>query len=325
LINFAEKVSLTPFPFAAGISGTMKQMQKRIINISFYKKPSVWKKVKGFGIFTLIAVMLLGFSPILSTYAEEPNYYEWIISPEKIDLIDLSSYFNGYEGSFVLYDLKNDAWLIYDIDYATLRTSPNSTYKIYDALFGLEEGIIVPGGSFMTWNGTDYPFETWNADQDLYSAMQFSVNWYFQNIDEQLGTSALRNYVKKIGYGNENINSDLSSYWMQSTLKISPIEQVELLTDLYNNDFGFILENVKAVKDSICLFSSENESFYGKTGTGRINDNDINGWFIGYIETADSTYFFATNIQSTENATGSKASEISLSVLSNMGIWKQKI
>ena len=49
----------------------------------------------------------------------------------------------------------------------------------------------------------------------------------------------------------------------------------------------------------------------------------INGWFIGYIETADSTYFFATNIQSAENATGSKASEISLSILSDMGIWKQ--
>ncbi len=323
LINFAEKVSLTPFIFAAGISGTMKQMQKRIINISSYQKPSVWKKIKGAGIFAVIAVMLLGLTPMLSTYAAEQSYYKWNISPEKIDLLDLSAYFNGYEGSFVLYDLKNDTWSIYDMDHATLRTAPNSTYKIYDALFGLEEGIITPKDSFMAWNGAYYPFETWNADQDLYSAMQSSVNWYFQEIDGQLGTSALRSYIKEIGYGNENINSDLSSYWMQSSLKISPVEQVELLTDLYNNDFGFTPENVNAVKDSIRLFSSENESFYAKTGTGRINDNDINGWFIGYIETAGNTYFFATNIQSTENATSSKASEISLAILSNMGIWKK--
>ena len=323
LINFAEKISLTPFPFAAGISGTMKQMQKRIINISSYQKPSVWEKIKGAGIFAIIAVMLLGLTPMLSTYAAEQSYYKWNISPEKIDLSDLSAYFNGYEGSFVLYDLKNDTWSIYDMEHATLRTAPNSTYKIYDALFGLEEGIITPKDSFMAWNGADYPFEAWNADQNLYSAMQSSVNWYFQEIDGQLGTSALRSYIKEIGYGNEIINSDLSSYWMQSELKISPVEQVELLTDLYNNDFGFSPENVNAVKDSICLFASENESFYGKTGTGRINDKDINGWFIGYIETADSTYFFATNIQSTENATGSNASEISFSVLSDMGIWKQ--
>lgn len=323
LLNFAEKVSLTPFPFASGISGTMKQLQKRILNISSYKKPSAWGKFKGTAVFSLIAVMLLGLTPILSTYAEEQSHYQWDVSPVKINLIDLSAYFNGYEGSFVLYDLKNDTWRIYDMDHATLRTAPNSTYKIYGALFGLEEGIIASDDSFMTWNGTNYPFEAWNADQDLHSAMQSSVNWYFQEIDRQLGASALRNYIKEIGYGNEYINSDLSSFWMQSTLKISPVEQVELLTDLYNNDLGFAPENVNAVKDSICLFSSENESFYGKTGTGRVNGKDINGWFIGYIETSDSTYFFATNIQSTENATGSNASEISFSVLSDMGIWKQ--
>lgn len=318
LIRFAKKVSLSPFPFAAGISGNMKQMQKRIINISSYKKPSVWKKFKSFTAFGIIAVMLFSLTPMLSTYAAEQSYYKWDISPEKVELIDLSAYFNGYEGSFVLYDLKNDAWSIYDMDYATFRTAPNSTYKIYGALFGLEEGIITPGDSFMAWNGTDYPFETWNANQDLHSAMQSSVNWYFQEIDRQLGASAIRNYIKETGYGNENINSDISSFWMQSTLKISPVEQVELLTDLYSNNFGFTPENVNTVKDSICLFSSETESFYGKTGTGRINGNDINGWFIGYIETVDNTYFFATNIQSTENASGSKASEISLAILANM-------
>lgn len=40
LINFAEKVSLTPFPFATGISGSMKQMQKRIMNIASYHPAS---------------------------------------------------------------------------------------------------------------------------------------------------------------------------------------------------------------------------------------------------------------------------------------------
>ena len=321
LINFAEKVSLTPFPFAAGISGTMKQMQKRIINISSYQKPSVWKKVKGTGIFALIAAILLGITPMFSTYAAEQSYYQWNISSEKIDLMDLSTYFNGYEGSFVLYDRNNDAWNIYDMEHATLRTAPNSTYKIYDALFGLEEGVIAPNDSFMAWNGADYPFEAWNADQDLYSAMQSSVNWYFEEIDKQLGSSTIQNYIRKIGYGNENVSPDLSSYWMQGTLKISPVEQVELLTVLHNNSFDFAPENVNAAKNAICLFSSEGKNFYGKTGTGRVDGRDVNGWFVGYIETAGNTYFFATNIQATENATGSKASEISLSILSDIGIW----
>ena len=323
LINFAEKVSLTPFPFAAGISGSMKQMQQRIANISSYKKPSVFRKLKGFTAFVTIGVILFGFAPMLSTYAAEQSRYQWNIPSDKVSMIDLSVWFSGYEGSFVLYDLNADTWNVYDMEQATLRTAPNSTYKIYDALFGLEEGVIAPDDSFMAWDGTNHPFEAWNGNQDLLSAMHSSVNWYFEKIDKQIGSSAIQDYIKKIGYGNENISANLSSYWMQGTLKISPVEQVELLTALHNNNFDFAPENVKAVKNAICLFSSEGTNFYGKTGTGRVDGQDVNGWFVGYIETTDNTYFFATNIQAAENATGSKASEISLSILSDMGIWKQ--
>jgi len=41
LINFAEKVSLTPFPFASGLGGNMKLMKRRIINIASYEKPTL--------------------------------------------------------------------------------------------------------------------------------------------------------------------------------------------------------------------------------------------------------------------------------------------
>ena len=44
LINFAEKISLTPLPFVSGISGNMKQMKRRILNIASYEKPTVQKK-----------------------------------------------------------------------------------------------------------------------------------------------------------------------------------------------------------------------------------------------------------------------------------------
>ena len=321
LINFAEKVSLTPFPFAAGISGSMKQMQQRIANISSYKKPSVFRKIKGFTAFITIGVILFGLAPMLSTYAAEQRRYQWNIPSDKVSTIDLSVWFSGYEGSFVLYDLNGDTWNVYDMEQATLRTAPNSTYKIYDALFGLEEGVIAPDDSFMAWDGTNHPFEAWNRNQDLFSAMQSSVNWYFEEIDKQIGSSAIQNYIRKIGYGNEIVNADLSAYWMQGALKISPIEQVELLTALYNNQFDFAPENINAIKNSICLFSSESKNFYGKTGTGRVDGQDVNGWFVGLLETAGNTYFFATNIQAAENATGSKASEISLSILSHMGIW----
>ena len=119
------------------------------------------------------------------------------------------------------------------------------------------------------------------------------------------------------------MSGDFSSYWMESSLKISPIEQVELLTMLQNNSFSFAPENINAVKDSICISSSDAGSFYGKTGTGRVNGQDVNGWFIGYIETADNTYIFATNIGADNGATGGNATEITMSILSDMNIWIQ--
>ena len=322
LINFAEKVSLTPFPFAAGLGGNMKQMKRRIINIASYEKPTFMKRLKGMTAFMLTAVLLLGLAPILSTYAAEVSHYQWKTSSENISYVDFSSYFGEYEGSFVLYDLGNDSWSIHDMDHATLRVAPDSTYKIYDALFGLEEGVITPKDSFIAWNGETYPFEAWNADQTLQSAMNSSVNWYFESVDEQLGAANISNYIEEIGYGNENISGDFSTYWMESSLKISPIEQVELLTRLQNNSLGFAPENINAVKDAICLSSSDAGTFYGKTGTGRVDGQDVNGWFIGYIETVDNTYFFATNIGADSDATGGNATEITMSILSDMNIWK---
>ena len=322
LINFIEKVSISPFPFAASLSGNMKQIKRRIINIASYEKPTFYKKLKGMTAFILTTVLIMGLTPFISTYAADESHYQWKSSSENISYVDFSKYFGKYEGSFVLYDLGNDAWSIHDIEHATLRVAPDSTYKIYDALFGLEEGVITPEDSFIAWNGKNYPFETWNSDQTLQSAMTSSVNWYFQAIDEQLASTNIRNYIQQIGYGNENVSGRLSTYWLESSLKISPVEQVKLLTKLQNNSLGFSSENINAVKDSICIFSSDTVKFYGKTGTGRIDGQDVNGWFIGYIETINNTYFFATNIGADSDATGSNATEITMSILSDMNIWK---
>ena len=321
LINFAEKVSLTPFPFAAGLGGNIKQMKQRIMNIASYEKPTFMKRLKGAAAFILTAVLLIGLAPFISTYAADGSRYLWNSSSENIFTVDLSVYFGEYEGSFVLYDLGNDAWSIHDMEHASLRVAPNSTYKIYDALFGLEEGVITPENSFIAWNGENYPFKAWNTDQTLNSAMSSSVNWYFQAVDEQLGASGIYSYIQEIGYGNENINGGFSTYWMESSLKISPIEQVELLTKLENNSLGFASENVNAVKDAICLSSSDAGTFYGKTGTGRVDGQDVNGWFIGFVETTDNTYFFAANIGADRGAAGGNAAEITMSILSDMNIW----
>lgn len=321
LINFAEKVSLTPFPFTTGISGSMKQMQRRVINIANYRPASFRKKLHSTLAYIMIALILSGAVPILSIQAAENDVCYFDETGRNITYIDLSDDFEEYNGSFVLYDTSEDSWLIYNKEYATTRIPPASTFKIYSALFGLESGIITPEQSFIPWNGQNYPYDLWNADQTLESAMQNSVTWYFQALDQQASLSSIKEYVQEIGYGNRRIEGDLSSYWINSSLKISPVEQVELLKKLYYNQFGFSPENINAVKDSIRLYSTDHGTLSGKTGTEEVNGKNASGWFIGYLEKNNRTYFFASNIQSEKLASGPLATELTFSILSDLELW----
>lgn len=320
LLLFAKKVSLSPIPFSAGLSGNMKQMKRRIESIAAYERPTFRGRIKGIAAFLVIALLLSGLAPVLSTYAADRAHYSFDTTGKDISYIDFSSYFGEYDGSFVLYDMGKDSWIVHNPAHATLRVSPNSTYKIYDALFGLEAGVITPEHSFMAWDGETYPFAAWNADQTLQSAMQSSVNWYFKALDEQLGVADIKHYLRKIGYGNEAMDGGLSGYWMESSLKISPVEQVQLLAKLYHNSFGFSQENINAVKDALFLSVSEAGAFYGKTGTGNVDGQNINGWFVGFTEAAGGPCFFAVNILADDGATGGRASGIAFSILADMGL-----
>ena len=76
----------------------------------------------------------------------------------------------------------------------------------------MEDGVITPENTFIAWDGKSYPFDTWNTDQTLQSAMRNSVNWYFQSLNEQLGSPSVNEYIQQLKYGNENMSGDFSSY-----------------------------------------------------------------------------------------------------------------
>lgn len=321
LINFAQRISLSDFPFASNIGGNMKQLKKRIINIATYHPVTQSGKIIGICSCFLIAFLFIGFTPLLSVGAAAENTYHIKENGGNISYIDLSSYFDPYQGCFVLYDSAAQGGQIYNLAMAQTRISPNSTYKIYSALLGLEKGFITPGSNDMIWNGQEYPIAQWNKDQNLTTAFQNSVNWYFQTLDLNVGIEALEDYYTSIKYGNHDLSGGLSYYWAESSLKISPIEQVEMLQKLYMNEFHFDKSNIQTVKNALLLSSSPSGKLYGKTGTGNRNGQNINGWFIGYVETPDTTYFFATNIQHNSSASGSTASEITLRLLDDLNIF----
>ena len=109
---------------------------------------------------------------------------------------------------------------------------------------------------------------------------------------------------------------------MESSLKISPVEQIELLRRFHEKELPFSEESLSVVKNALRIEDRVNTVLYGKTGTGRVNGKDINGWFVGFVEKDSHTYYFAVNIHADEKATGKAAYSIALAILSDMGFWE---
>ncbi len=281
LIRFAENIGRR-LSFVSQIAGSEKEIRRRIRCIASYRKESRWKQLKSRFLLTVTSLVLLAFIPVMSVNASSGSFYPFY--PEHMKQLDLDSCFYGYKGSFILYEVNSHQYYIYNQTAGTTRISPDSTYKIYSALCALEQGVITPGSSYMKWDGSAFPFEAWNQDQNLNTAMSRSVNWYFKALDEKSGISALKSCIRQLEYGNQDLSGGIGGYWLESSLKISPVEQVELLTRLCQGTLPFQPDHMKAVKDSLYISDSQGVSLYGKTGTGNINGKDVNGWFIGFAQ-----------------------------------------
>lgn len=284
--------------FKENISGTGIELKDRIIRIMCSKNS---KKAELTAICLALAAAVFSFGITSAFGYSSGNVYRKDIS---FEALELSDEFAGTEGCFVLYDGKS--YKIYNKEMAFKRFSPNSTYKPVIALNALENNIITTSDTYMKWDGKKYPFNEWMSDQTLNTAMANSVNWYFQKLDEKLDHSS---FVRKINYGNEFTGTDKENYWLGNSLRISAVEQVNLLKDIYYNKYGFNSENIEAVKNSIRLGSG----FYGKTGTGNINGRLSSGWFIGFCENNKNTEFYALYMKG--NVKGADAYNKTLAIL----------
>ena len=313
LLHFAARLSHLTFGQTAGIGGSRKEIRKRISFIASYRRESGGKRIKSRMLYLLTAALVLCTTPSVSALACASDRYTEALP--RTDQEDLSEYFGQLDGSFVLYDASENRYLISNEEDARTRVSPNSTYKIYSALMALDAGIITGTDSAMDWNGETYPFESWNRDQNLNSAMANSVNWYFMDLDHRRGWDSTRQVLTSLSYGNMDFSGGPSRFWLESSLKISPLEQVKLLAGLSGHTLPFSDNGMETVQNALFLSSDGTSSLYGKTGTGTVDGKNTNGWFIGFVESVHGPYSFAVHISGEDGATGVKAGEIALDIL----------
>ncbi|MFR4117543.1 MAG: penicillin-binding transpeptidase domain-containing protein [Bilophila wadsworthia] len=219
---------------------------------------------------------------------------------ETVERTDLADIFQGFDGTFIMYDEGADRYTVFNKALSETRLPPCSTFKVFHALIGLDSGVLDrdDARTLMKWNGKPSSIAAWNHDQTLASAMRHSVVWYFQRVATGIGEERMQRGLDRIGYGNRDISGGLTRFWLQSSLKISPREQVGLLRALFNGSLPFAAEDIAVVKRDITLSSGKGLRFMGKTGSGSDDaDRGIIGWFVGGVETPHNRWSFAVNIQ----------------------------
>ena len=218
---------------------------------------------------------------------------------------DISSFFRDTDGAIVIYDLRRDRYLRHNEARCRQRFSPKSTFKIPNSLIGLETGVIRDADFVIRWDrkkypssewGTGYPFEHWGQDQPLRSAFRHSVLWYYRELATRVGASRMKDFVRKIEYGNQNAAGRVNNFWLDGTLAISADEQVEFLRRFYAGQLPVSRRSRDIVKDMLVMEETPAYKLSAKTGGGSRGDGKLIGWFVGYVERGADVYFFALNI-----------------------------
>lgn len=229
--------------------------------------------------------------------------------------VDLSAHFAGFNGCFVLKSLHSGETLRYNSAGCDERLGPCSTFKIPNSLIGLEFGVIGAADSFRKWDGVHRDRTALNKDHNLRSAFKDSVVWYYQGVAADVGPQRMQEALNRLTYGNRDISAGLSEFWLNRSLKISANEQVEFLRKLSLGELPLSRRSQEIVREIMVLESTPAHVFRGKTGTGGTRAAATLGWFVGYLERAEETYVFATNIRADTGATGFKAREICAAAL----------
>lgn len=260
--------------------------------------------------------------------AQEDSDRETIIA-------DWAAYFDGINGSAVLYDASNMQYSIYNQDLALTQRSPCSTFKIISSLIALEHGLIDPEDSIRPWSGEEFWNEAWNHDISFPEAFRASCVWYFRLVADDIGKERMQEEVRKLGYGNcdisdwegrlntNNNNRALTGFWIESSLKISPKEQAEVMERIFGPDSAYSQWVQQELKQVMLVEreGSEDLPIYGKTGMGMAYGEVVDAWFTGFAELEGRNLYFCVYLGQTEgkDVSSAAAREIAVQLVEDYG------
>lgn len=248
--------------------------------------------------------------------------------------LSFKEWFGNNQGTLVIHDPDNDTYIIHNLPRAQEALSPHSTFKIPNSLIALDTGVITNTNQVLPWDKIKHPPEktwtpalmkAWGKPHSMTTAFQNSAIWFYQDIAEKIDTKTMSQYLKCFQYGNQDISGGINRFWLNSSLKISALDQVAFLEHFYNNQFGLNTNTTARVKQMMLVEDTTGYRLYVKTGLGPIGSPAPLAWYVGFIEVKPSLkpYFFALNIQGeSESDVVTRRKTIVLQTLKAMGLMQ---
>ena len=193
------------------------------------------------------------------------------------------------------------------------RITPASTFKIAIALMGYDAGFLTSEHApVQHWRRGDVLWNpAWRADTDPSRWIRDSVVWYSQRVTAALGPARFARYAADFHYGNADVSGDATLHdglrfaWIDSSLRISPREQLAFLRRVARCDLPV---SAKACEMTARITAipgvGDGWAMHAKTGAGfpvgadgRTDHSHGYGWFVGWASKGPRTFVFVRQTQ----------------------------
>jgi len=201
------------------------------------------------------------------------------------------------EGAILIYDLEDKKYYSNDFMWSKNGHLPASTFKITNSIIALETGTVESDSTLFKWNGEKRMLKNWEQDLILRDAFHYSCVPCYQEMAKKIGVKNMKKYLDTLEYGNMDVDSNnIDLFWLEGESRITQFQQIDFLRRFYQSKLPISQRTETIMKRMIVIEENESFKLSGKTGWS-IRSGNNNGWFVGYIETNNRTYFFATNIK----------------------------
>ena len=218
-----------------------------------------------------------------------------IVVPEFQTIIDSA----GVTGSILIYDFKEDTFYSNDFQWAKKEHLPASTFKITNSIIALETGVVKNDSSLLKWNGARRRLKNWEQDLILQEAFHYSCVPCYQEIARKIGAQRMADYLNKLEFGTMKVDSTtIDLFWLEGESRITQFQQIDFLKRFYTSQLPISKRTQVIMKRMLVIEANDAYKLSGKTGWSISNETN-NGWFVGYVETPNNTYFFASNLEPT--------------------------